>query len=96
MAKQTVTLKVSSEKELTAALVDLSKKNPGKAVTCYARFGTFEAYIYPSVSRISVDQADTRQMLATYKAIAFVNGKLVQPTKGWTNRQIAYDLRTND
>jgi hypothetical protein len=96
MAKQTVNIKATNEKELTAELINLSNQNPGKAVTAYVTFGICRAYIYPSVARISVDQPDSRQMLSTYQAIAFVNGKLAQPSKGWMSKQVLADKRTHE
>lgn len=96
MKRQSITLKATNEAELKAELIKISKQNPGKAITAYVSFGSAKAYINQSLSRIPVDQLDTRQMLNCFNGyIAFVDGKLVKPTKGWKTQQNLSDVRNH-
>lgn len=96
MKRETISLSVTNEADLKAELIKISKAHPTAAITALVTFGQARAYIYPSLSRIGVDQPDTRQMLACFNGhLAYVNGKLVKPTSGWIARQNRHDSRTH-
>jgi hypothetical protein len=83
-----------SEVALKAELVKISNANPGKAVLVAGQFGKLTIYIYKSLSAIPVDSAQARSMIWSFGGVAFVNGKLSQPTKGWSRKQVLADKAT--
>lgn len=91
MARQRIQIDATNQEELTAALIEISNQNPGRPITAAVHFGTVDVYVNRSLSTIPLDQLDTRQMLDSYDGkIAFLNGKLVEPTPGWAMARKIY------
>jgi hypothetical protein len=82
-----------SKEELTQKLIELSKKHKGFAIAAAVSFNTVHITAYTSSTKIGIDSPTSRTMKSWYNAIAFKNGKPVQPTKGWKNRSDAHSYR---
>lgn len=76
----------TTDKALTAKLIEISKNNPKNAVMAYGHFGTITIYVYKSLSAIPVGSAAASAMLFTTGGLAYVNGKLTQPTAKWNEK----------
>ena len=74
---------ITTEVQLDKAIRVLSKDNPKKVVTAYARLGAIDLHVYDR--QPTTDTADTIQTYQHYGGF-FKNGKIVQPTETWRKR----------
>lgn len=85
-----------NEAALKAELIKVSKQNPTNAVLVGGQFGSFSIIVYKSLASIAVDSPESRGMIWSYGGVAFVNGKISQPTRGWQNKQIKIEKANCD
>lgn len=85
-----------SDASLKAELIKVSKQNPTNAIVVGGQFGNFSIMIYKSLASIPVDSPESRGMIWSYGGVAFVNGKIAQPTRGWQNKQVKVDMANCD
>ncbi len=74
---------IRTEKQIDNEIIKISKKNPTRIITAYARLGKVTFYLYGNQPRI--DSADTIQTFKAYGGF-YKNGKVIKPTKTWFNR----------
>ena len=84
---------IRSETELTKRLISISKESPTMVISASVHFGTARFYSYTSASKVPVDSPMSRCMIDTYGVIGYKNGKPVQATRGWINRNNAQETR---
>lgn len=91
MQVERISVLATTENELTTEMMRLSHANRGRVVTCYARFGKADIYLYSS--QPTTDTPDTIQ---TYKYFdGFIrNGSVIAPTKRWLNRHNYIPVRS--
>ena len=75
------------QQALNKEMARISKANPKNAVLAIGTFSGVTIYIYKSLASIPVDSPEARQMLSATNGLAYVNGKLSQPTSAWQARQ---------
>jgi len=84
--------KTRTENEVLEFAKELSLQT-GEVVTFSGIFGKITFQTHKNLSSVPVEQPATRHMLSTHQGFV-KGGKVVRPTKGFSNRQAATEART--